>query len=89
MNPWPGAFPEISGESVKVWEAVAMQGTEKAGYIAGIRPEKGVLVGTGKGLLLLRQVQAPGRKRVSAAQFARGRRLRQGEVFNSSKSGVH
>ena len=88
MNPWPGAFSEISGESVKVWEAVAMEGTEKAGYIAGIRPE-GVLVGTGKRLLLLRQVQAPGRKRVSAAEFARGRRLRQGEVFNTSKSGAN
>jgi methionyl-tRNA formyltransferase len=85
MNPWPGAFSEISDESVKVWEAVATEGTERAGYIAGIRPE-GVLVGTGKGILLLRQVQAPGRKRVSAAEFARGRRLRQGEVFNRSRS---
>ena len=33
MNPWPGAFSEISGESVKVWDAVAMEGTEKAGYV--------------------------------------------------------
>ena len=42
-------------------------------------------MGTGNGLLLLRQVQAPGRKRVSAAEISRGRRLRQGEVFDQFK----
>jgi methionyl-tRNA formyltransferase len=88
MNPWPGVFSEISGESIKIWEGVAVEGTERPGAIAGIQPE-GLLVGTGKCLLLLRQVQAPGKKRVSAAEFARGRRLRQGEVFNRSKSGAH
>ncbi|MGO9570010.1 MAG: methionyl-tRNA formyltransferase [Desulfomonilaceae bacterium] len=87
MNPWPGAFSEISGDSVKVWEASALEGTEKAGYVAGIQRE-GVLVGTGRGLLLLRQVQAPGRKRVSAAEFARWRRLGQGEALKHSKSGA-
>lgn len=81
MNPWPGVFTEISGESIKIWESVAVEGTERPGAIAGIQPE-GLLVGTGKGLLLLRQVQAPGKKRVSAAEFARGRRLRQGEAFD-------
>ncbi len=81
MNPWPGVFSEISGESIKIWESVAVEGTERPGAIAGIQPE-GLLVGTGKGLLLLRQVQAPGKKRVSAAEFARGRRLRQGEALS-------
>jgi methionyl-tRNA formyltransferase len=88
MNPWPGAFSEISGETVKVWEAVAMPGSEKPGSIVDILPD-GVLVGTGKGLLLLKKVQAAGRKRVSAAEFARGRRLRTGEVFDYSKTSVH
>ena len=81
MNPWPGAFSEISGDSIKIWESVAVEGNDRPGAIAGIQPE-GLLVGTGKGLLLLRQVQAPGKKRVSAAEFARGRRLRQGEAFS-------
>jgi methionyl-tRNA formyltransferase len=88
MNPWPGAFSEISGETVKVWEAVAVPGSEKPGSIADILPD-GVLVGTGKGLLLLKEVQAPGRKRVSAAEFARGRRLRKGEVLERSKTSGH
>jgi methionyl-tRNA formyltransferase len=88
MNPWPGAFTEISGGTVKIWEAEAVPGSEKPGCIAGIQPE-GVLVGTGKGLLLLKIVQAPGRNRVPAAEFARGRRLRTGEIFDHSKSTEH
>jgi methionyl-tRNA formyltransferase len=88
MNPWPGAFSEVSGDTVKIWEAVPVPGTEKPGFIAAIQSE-GVLVGTGKGLLLLKTVQAPGRKRVSAAEFARGRRLRPGEAFDHSKSSAH
>jgi methionyl-tRNA formyltransferase len=87
MNPWPGAFSELSGETVKIWEAVSVEGTARPGSIVGTQPE-GILVGTGEGLLLLKQIQAPGRKRVSAAEFARGRRLRQGENFNSSTSGL-
>jgi methionyl-tRNA formyltransferase len=81
MNPWPGAFSEISGESIKLWEAIAVDGTAKEGTIAGVQPD-GLLVGTGKGLLLLKQVQAPGRKRIAAAEFARARRLRQGDAFS-------
>lgn len=88
MNPWPGAFSEISGDSIKIWEGVAVEGTERPGIIAAIQPE-GLLVGTGKCLLLLRQVQAAGKKRVSAAEFARGRRLRQGEAFDHREIGAH
>jgi methionyl-tRNA formyltransferase len=87
MNPWPGAFSEISGETVKIWEAVPVPGSEKPGSIADIQPE-GVLVGTGKGLLLLKILQAPGRKRVPAAEFARGRRLRTGDAFDLAKGGA-
>ncbi|MGB6067258.1 MAG: methionyl-tRNA formyltransferase [Desulfomonilaceae bacterium] len=81
MNPWPGAFFELSGEAVKIWEAAALDGTEKPGSIVAVRPE-GILVGTGKGVLLLRLVQAPGRKRVTGVEFARGRHLRPGDCFN-------
>jgi methionyl-tRNA formyltransferase len=88
MSPWPGAFSEISGETVKIWEAVPVPGTEKPGFIADIQSD-GVLVGTGEGLLLLKIVQAPGRNRIPAAEFARGRRLRTGQVFDNSKSSVH
>jgi hypothetical protein len=38
-EPLAREFSEISVSRLEVWEAAAMEGTEKAGYIAGIRPE--------------------------------------------------
>lgn len=79
-NPAPGAFFDLSGQRVKVWEARCEEGQAEPGQIAEIRPD-GAVVGTGKGLLVLRQVQAPGKKRISGSEFSRGRRLKKGDFF--------
>jgi len=78
MNPAPGAFFQLSSESVKVWEAAVKDGKAEAGIVASIQQE-GIAVGTGAGLLILRQVQAPARKRISGAEFARGYRVKEGD----------
>ncbi|MEJ2717202.1 MAG: methionyl-tRNA formyltransferase, partial [Deltaproteobacteria bacterium] len=80
MNPWPTAFTYLDGEPIKIWKAVAREGNGAAGLITGISPE-GIQVGTGGGILLLTEVQAPGKKRLNASDFARGRRLREGDRF--------
>jgi methionyl-tRNA formyltransferase len=80
MNPWPGAFFSLSGETVKLWEASAEQGNGEPGRITAVRPE-GILVGTGQGLLLLRRVQAPSKKQVAAAELARARGLKEGDCL--------
>lgn len=82
MNPWPVAFTHLQGDAIKIWSARPQDGPGPAGGIIEIRPA-GVLVGTGKGLLLLREVQGPGKKRVPAAEFARGRRIRAGDTFEN------
>lgn len=83
MNPWPGAFTHLSGDVIKIWTASPMGGTGPVGTVTEVGSE-GILVGTAKGLLLVREVQAPGKKRVSAAEFARGRRVRPGEAFQNA-----
>jgi len=80
MNPWPGAFTFLAGEAIKIWTASPVDGSGAAGTVMEVGPE-GILVGTAEGLLLLKEVQAPGKKRVSAAEFARGRRLHAGDEF--------
>jgi methionyl-tRNA formyltransferase len=81
MNPWPGAFTSLSEETIRVWRASPQPGTEAPpGTIVSLVRE-GILVGTGRGLLLLQEVQAPSKKRISAAEFARGRRLESGVLF--------
>jgi methionyl-tRNA formyltransferase len=80
MDPWPGAFCLLSGETIRVRKASEQPGSEAPGTVVALVRE-GILVGTGDGLLLLQEVQAPSKKRVSAAEFARGRRLKPGEAF--------
>jgi methionyl-tRNA formyltransferase len=80
MNPWPGAFFSLSTEAVKLWEASAEQGVDQPGRITAVRQD-GIVVGTGQGLLLLRRVQAPSKKKVSGAELARARGLREGDCL--------
>jgi methionyl-tRNA formyltransferase len=78
MNPWPGAFFMLSDETIKVWNTKPETGTGVPGKVASVSGD-GILVGTGTGMLLLREVQAPSRNRVAAIEFARVRNLRIGD----------
>jgi methionyl-tRNA formyltransferase len=81
MNPWPGAFFLSSGEAIKIWKAVPENGSAPPGRVLAVR-EDGISVGTGSGLLILHEVQAPGKKRMAASDYARGRRLKEGISFD-------
>jgi methionyl-tRNA formyltransferase len=83
-NPKPGAFTGYRGQTLKVWESQEA----KNGAIRGGRPgeiveiaDNGVIVQTGGGGLCLRRIQLESRRAMGAAEFARGRRIRVGEVF--------
>jgi methionyl-tRNA formyltransferase len=83
FNPWPVAETRWDGEQLRVFEARAEQIdpiADDAGTITAIRDDA-IVVQCGIGQLALRQLQRPGRRVVSAADFARslpqltGRRL--------------
>jgi methionyl-tRNA formyltransferase len=69
-TPWPGAYTTWRGEVFKVLEAGVAAGRAEPGHIIGT-PE-GPAVGAGEGLLLLKTVQAAGKRAVPAAAFANG-----------------
>jgi len=85
FNPWPVAETRMNGEQLRVFEASA-EGSDHGGFgratgRAGGESEAGTIVAVGDdaivvqcgtGFLALRQVQRPGRRTVSAADFARG-----------------
>ena len=75
FNPWPIAETRLEGEQLRVFEAVAedaaASGGADPGTIIAVR-DSSLLVQCGKGQLALRQLQRPGRRTVSAGDFARG-----------------
>lgn len=72
FNPVPGARAELAGEPVKVWRARAVEGTADPG--APVTGPDQIAVGTGHGLLELLEVQRPGKRRVSGADYLNARR---------------
>jgi methionyl-tRNA formyltransferase len=69
-TPWPTAYSTWRGEIFKVLEAAVAAGHAEAGHI--VASPAGPVVGTGEGLLLLKSVQAAGKRSMPAAAFANG-----------------
>lgn len=76
FNPWPVAFTELGDKRVRIWQAHAAAGHADAapGTVTGTG-EHGVDVATGAGTLRLTEIQWPGKRRLPAADAARGRDL--------------
>ncbi|WP_343085121.1 methionyl-tRNA formyltransferase, partial [Blautia producta] len=73
LNPWPSAYTFMKGKSLKLWTASVVYEEREAvpGEIVEIGKE-GILVKTGEGLLLIRELQLEGKKRMDTAAFLRG-----------------
>ena len=74
FNPWPVSYSWIKGKHFRIWDAeLNNQDNFKhpPGKIIEIR-DKDILVSTGKKALALSQVQLEGKKKINAAEFAKG-----------------
>jgi methionyl-tRNA formyltransferase len=83
VDPWPGAYAQLRGETVKLFRARAEgEGVAPAapGTVVAI-DAAGAHVACGGGAVAIRELQAPGRKRLTAAQFAAGRGIAIGDVL--------
>jgi methionyl-tRNA formyltransferase len=83
-DPWPVARTKSGGEELLVWRArLVADGqvelhdtTAPPGTLVKVKPRP--IIKCGQGLLELVEVQAPGRRRMAAADCIRGRRLGEG-----------
>jgi methionyl-tRNA formyltransferase len=71
-NPWPGAYLEWAGGTLKVHRAHAEEGTPTTGPLT--RVGKLPAVGTAEGFLVLDEVQPPGKKPMPGQVFLNGAR---------------
>jgi methionyl-tRNA formyltransferase len=87
LTPWPSAYTDWNGKVMKIWEA-EVEAEEKAAGQAEpgtiVRVEKNQFaVQTGDGLLLIRELQIPGKKRMDAGAFLRGYQVQEGTILQS------
>ena len=81
-NPFPGAFTLWRNKLLKVHRATVDTGMGEVGTVIGADGKRGLIVGTGEGVLALDEVQPAGKKRMSGADFVRGYRIEVGEKFS-------
>jgi methionyl-tRNA formyltransferase len=72
FDPWPGAFMKFDERNLKVFSAVVVNLRGKPGET--LRTEKELVVAACDVALSLREVQMEGKRRMTAAEFLRGRR---------------
>lgn len=79
-HPYPGAFTTWAGAKLFVWKATPLDGPTDAepGRVAGVSPA-GIVVGTGRGGLLLEQLQLEGGAEERGLDFAQRRGVRPGD----------
>jgi methionyl-tRNA formyltransferase len=90
VDPWPGAQALLRGQIVKLFRARpdpapatplhAELGTPVFGTVLAV-DARGMHVMCGDGAIAIRDIQAPGRKRLTAQQFAAGRGVAPGDVL--------
>ena len=74
LNSWPGAYSILNGQKFKIWRTRPAEGTANPGEIVSVTPQ-GLLVGTGKGMLEILELQAPNKKKMKASDYVRGHGL--------------
>lgn len=85
MNPWPGAFTSLDGATLKVFGArkAEGQGSGEPGEVL-CADDRGLLVACGQGAVWLKELQLPGRKRMTVTQLVAGRPIPSGTLLGET-----
>jgi len=83
LNPWPIAYTSVNGEIIKVYTAQVIDKKKNLPNGSVITDIKGGLaVSCADGVVLITELQAQGKKRMSACDYLRGHSISDGEVLS-------
>ncbi len=76
-DPWPGCYSHLNGKRIKLWKAKVLEEESRGtdGEIIAVKDE-GMTVQTGKGSLLVTEIQVPSSRRMTAAEYIRGNTIK-------------
>lgn len=82
MNPWPSAWTNWNGKQLKLWKSICTSdnSSEDKGVVAEVKDD-GIYVQTGEGMLIIKELQLEGKKRLPVREFLLGHRITKGERF--------
>ena len=78
VNPWPGAYTYLNGETLKVWKArITGEETTNArpGSITAASSKEGLKVACADGTIEILELQLPGGKRMQAKAYLSGKNI--------------
>lgn len=83
FDPWPGAFCEENGKVLKFWAAEPLTETTDAAPGTVLEAsDAGMRISCGGRVLLVTEIQVPGKKRTRVADYLRGNRMEKGTVLS-------
>lgn len=80
-QPWPTAYTHYRGEQLKILRASVLKQVAPELPGAVLQIGKDIAVATGRGILILNEVQLAGKRAMSAGEFARGQREFVGSIL--------
>jgi methionyl-tRNA formyltransferase len=85
FTPWPGAFTRFGGKMLKIFRTTVDEtgDSRPPGCVVSVGDE-GIRVATGKGHLILKEVQLEGKKRLPVQAFLRGYRVQAGAMLGDA-----
>lgn len=73
MNSWPSAYTSVDGKTLKIWDSIVEEPDRTGNPGEILKADKtGIYVQTGQGILVLKEVQLEGKKRMTVDAFLRG-----------------
>lgn len=73
VNPWPSAYTTYNNDTMKIWKTKVLneKSTKSPGTITKVDKE-GIRVSTNDNVLLIEEIQMPGKKRVQVGEYIKG-----------------
>lgn len=95
LNPWPAAWTMWKGKLLKIWEGEVLSSKDllreedPSAHLPGevvTAGKDGLVVQTGEGRILIRELQLAGKRRMATEEFLRGVTLQEGEILGEKEA---